>query len=47
MVHKERCTKCNGNKFVRISTRDGHSKNTPCPHCSGNGYRIKVIAPPR
>lgn len=47
MVRKEQCPNCKGNKFVRVTTRDGNSKNAPCPHCSGNGYQVRVSLPGR
>jgi DnaJ-class molecular chaperone len=42
MVQKEQCPSCKGNKFIRVTTTDGREKNTPCPHCGGNGYRVRI-----
>ncbi len=42
MVRKETCPQCNGNKLVPVTTTDGRSKNTACPSCGGNGYRVRV-----
>lgn len=43
MVKKETCAACKGNKVVRVEKPEGNSDYRECPHCNGNGYKVRVV----
>ena len=45
MVLKETCPSCKGNKRIDVKKSDGRSKSIRCPHCAGEGYRVRLTFP--
>ena len=43
MVRKENCDHCKGNRYLALRTSDGRDMWKKCPHCGGQGYKIRIV----
>jgi DnaJ-class molecular chaperone len=42
MVRKETCPECKGNRWVTVKDTAGANLHKKCPHCGGQGFKIKL-----
>ena len=44
MVGREKCPKCNGNRWIKVLRAKGGGDFRKCPECNGTGFKIRITA---